>query len=629
MRLLTSLGALVICLSGCSVKLLDQNETPSVANTCHANSDCGAGATCDQGACITSTGTIDQVLVEVTPDSRSEFGGLSFVSTLDGVQSGDHNRAIDLPATMSFVPQVRGDLANFPNCPADMGVQQLGALVQYTRVSSVGDVPILGLPQPTVTVDSPGHTVSLVPGTYDIYVKPSIDPAVLDKNKGCEIGPYMLRGVVVEEGAPSSGPHATIDLPKPVVLDGTVLRAKGGTLVGWNLDIVEPQEGRVISTLGPVGAVTGMNMVTNFKTITYLLPSLSQSVTSPAVKNPSAGSPLVRLTPPPEMISSAPTVYWDLAAADINGVDANGHEKVSLDMSGVPIPDQLIDVTGQVKNGKGDLGVRANVRFFSISLEGALGITAVFNPSAVTDDQGHYTIKLFPGQYRVVATPDVTTQDALMPPTTSAPAPSGASVASPWAITEIPQVPISKTTAVRDIQLNPKINLRGTALSDPNGAPAMGATFEADPSILLTKVGVLRSALAQTPALPPSASVPIVDDKTGAFSLPVDPGDFDLSLRPSDTSNFAWWVSPAQQIDSTRASTSLMTRLMLPVPIEGTITVHDLSDPNDPNKRTILSNATVSAYAKVPSGTGVTKVGETRTDDQGHYRLGLPARFGQ
>jgi hypothetical protein len=619
-----ALGALAVGISGCSVKLLAQNDSPSVANTCSANSDCGAGATCDQGACVASAGSIDQVLVEVTPDSRSEFGGVSFVSTLDGVRSGDHNRAINLPAALSFVPQVRADLANFPNCPTDMGKQQLTARVQYTRVSSVGDVPILGLPQPSVTVDVPAQNVSLLPGTYDIYVTPSIDPAVLDKNKGCEVGPYILRGVVVEENAPSSGPHATIDLPKPVVLDGTVVRAKGGTLLGWNLDIIEPQEGRVISTLGPLGA-TGMNSVTNFKTITYLLPALSQAVASPAITNPGAGSPLVRLTPPPEMIDSAPTVYWELAAADINGVDPNGHEKVSLDMSGVPIPDQLVTVTGQII---GNAGVRSNVSFFSLSLEGALGITAVFNPSATTDDQGHYSIKLFPGQYRVVATPDVTTADVAAAPTNGgAQAPSGASVASPWAITELAQVAIAKAdTPPVDIKLSPKIILHGTALSDPNGAPAMGATFEVDPSILLTKVGVLRSALAQTPALPSSASVPIVDDKSGAFSLPVDPGDFDLSLRPSDTSNFAWWVSPAQKIDAARAASSLMAKLLLPVPIEGTITAPNR---DDATKRTILSNASVRAYAKVPSGTGVTKVGETRSDDQGHYRLGLPAMFGQ
>jgi hypothetical protein len=449
-----------------------------------------------------------------------------------------------------------------------------------------------------------------------------LDPAMLDT--GCEVGPYVLRGVVLSEGAMPNGPHATIDLPRPVLLDGTVVRTMGGQLVGWTLDVVEPQEGRVISTLGPVG-FAGMNAVTNFKTITYQPPTLSQAVVAPSANNPGAGSPLVRLTPPPDMLASAPTVYWDLAAADINGVDATGHEKVSLVMTGVPIPSQLVDVTGTVTGDTGTgnaTGVRASLRFFALSLANAAGINAVFNPAVVTDDQGSYSIKLFPGQYRVVATPDVNTLDAIAtpPPSTGGATPSGASVASRWAITER-VVSIAKA-GNQVIQLADKIRLHGTAVSDKN-LPAMGATFQAVPSILLTKVGVLRSALAQTPALPPSASVPIVDDKNGAFTLPVDPGAFDLSLRPADTSNFAWWVLPAEEIT---ADIEVKAKLPLPVPIEGTITIN-APTAAEQTRRVVLGSASVRAYAKVPGGTGVTKVGETRTDDLGHYRLGLPASF--
>ena len=67
-----------------------------------------------------------------------------------------------------------------------------------------------------------------------------------------------------------------------------------------------------------------------------------------------------------------------------------------------------------------------------------------------------------------------------------------------------------------------------------------------------------------------------------------------------------------------------MARLPLPVPIEGTITIPARDNQKD---RVVLRSASVRAYAKVPSGTGVTKVGETRTDGAGHYRLGLPASF--
>jgi hypothetical protein len=615
--------------SACSVKLLAETNDTSVANTCHASSDCGSGASCQNGVCVASTGTIDEVLVEVIPDSQSDFGGLSFVSTLDGITQGAHDRNIDVAPVQGFVPQVRADLSDYPNCPTDGGKQQLAARVVYTRVSSVGGVPILGLPEVSVTVDlqpsgpthvlvdsQPATNVSLLPGTYDIYVTPVVDASILATYAGCEVAPFVMRNISVAPDSPPSSPPATIDLPPPVVLDGTVLR-KGGTLVGWTLDVVEPQDGLVISTLGPLGA-TSMNFLTNFNTVTYQPPVVAKTADAPSAGSPTSGSPLIRLTPPPEMLTSAPTVYWDLSAVDINGVASNNHEKVSLEMTGVPIPDQLVDVGGQALGDK--VGTRTNLHFFSVSLEGALGITAVFNPSIMTDDQGRYTIKLFPGQYRVVATPDVTVVDVATP-TKDSPA-----ATSPWAITEKTPVAIAKTdNAPLTIDLAHKIVLQGTALADPSGAPATGSTFEVVPSILVSKVGVLRSALAQTPALPASASVPIADDKKGAFSLSVDPGDFDLSLRPADTSNFAWWVAAAKHIDTTTATAPLAARLPLPVLVDGTITIETTTA--TAMSKVPLGNATVHAFAKAPNGAGVTKVGETRTDDAGHYILGLPASF--
>src|SRR5260221_3558816 len=141
--------------SACSVKLLDKSESASVANTCRASSDCGPSATCSNGACVASSSTIDQVLVEVIPDSRSEFGGLSFVSTLDGVGMGDSNRPINLPsATQLFTPQVKvnpTDPTDYTGCTfASAGSQPVAARIEYTRSSSVGGVLILGLP--TVSV---------------------------------------------------------------------------------------------------------------------------------------------------------------------------------------------------------------------------------------------------------------------------------------------------------------------------------------------------------------------------------------------------------------------------------------------------------------------------------------------
>jgi hypothetical protein len=309
-------------------------------------------------------------------------------------------------------------------------------------------------------------------------------------------------------------------------------------------------------------------------------------------------------------------VYWDLAAADINGTG-----QCSLDMSGLPAPAGLIDVSGQVRSGTGEsAGVRSNLQFFSVSLDGAMGLTASFNESILTDDAGSYTTKLFAGQYRVVAIPVAPGPDGqvvLLPTTPGSPPPP--------AITEAQATIAGNSNQAVDVVLFPKSVVAGRALAGPGSSPALRATLEADPAILPGQGGVLKGALAQTPVLPQSASTFITDAK-GDFTLPLDPGDFDLSLRPPDASNFAWWVRPSSHVappDATGQVISIAPRLPFPVPLEGIISVPDAN-----GGRTPLRNAAVRAYARVPTGTGVARVGDARTDDFGRYRLRLPPGFG-
>jgi hypothetical protein len=130
---------------------------------------------------------------------------------------------------------------------------------------------------------------------------------------------------------------------------------------------------------------------------------------------------------------------------------------------------------------------------------------------------------------------------------------------------------------------------------------------------------VWHGALAQTPTVPNGANIG-VSQVDGSFSLPLDPGMFDLSVQSVDGSSFAWWVWPQALVgapSSTGDVLAVSPRLPFPVPMEGT-----LSDGKQP-----LANALVHAYAKVPGGAAVTKVGDTRTDSSGHYLLLLPPGF--
>ncbi len=207
----------------------------------------------------------------------------------------------------------------------------------------------------------------------------------------------------------------------------------------------------------------------------------------------------------------------------------------------------------------------------------------------------------------------------------SSPVPTGAAT-RPWSLVE-QQWTISKDAVqTHSIVLPAKRIVEGAAYagsSTEQGAP--GASLEATPAIAPAQVGTLRGALAQTPVLPQNASVQ-VDDR-GRFSLPLDPGDFDLSLRAPESSNFAWWVWPSAHVTPVDPAGQTIpipvARLPFPVPLEGTMTV-----PDPKGAPTPLRGAAVRAYAKNPGGTGVTKVGDARTDDMGRYHLWLPPSFG-
>ncbi|HKQ70858.1 MAG TPA: hypothetical protein VJT73_16040 [Polyangiaceae bacterium] len=628
--LLPTVVSCVALATGCSVKVAADAAEPTVTNVCQASSDCGGGAICTAGACYAKSGAIDEVLLEVVPAADSPASGLSFLSVQTGVKQGGKGRDITLPKATTFPAQVQLNASNIAvayhleTCDKFLGGKPtIPARIRYVRTGSVSGVPLLGLPSTPVIVETVRATnastggftasVSLAPGTYDVYVEPLSTGA-------CTLAPRILRGIDVPtslSGAGLATPPATIELAPPVALNG-VVRRKDASLIGWAVDVIEPQEGRVISTSAPLGATSGLSATTNF-VITYQ-PLAVEVGGKRATSSPTIGtSALIRVRPPAEMEAKAPVVYWDLSAVDLHGTG-----KVDLDMSGVPEPASLVKVKGRVR-GEADAGFPAKLQVFSTNLEGAAGLTASFSAVATTDAEGRYEIELFPGSYRVIATPQMMSADLLVTAKEDG-KPSGANALNPWAITERQWAVTSASTEQDDLVLYPKRIVQGVARAGIGDALALGATLDAIPAILPGQLGILRGVLAQTPVSPQSASV-VVRSADAQFSLPLDPGDFDISLRPSDASNFAWWVWPAAHIepsDKSGQALAIQPHLALPIILEGSLQ----ATLDDGVTHSTLKSAAVRAYAKSPSGAGVVKVGDARTDDTGHYRLLLPASFG-
>jgi hypothetical protein len=608
----------LLCLAqGCSVKLLDELNEDSLTNTCTVDADCGPGATCSpEHTCFSRQGMIDEVTLEIRPNpASSPYGGLSYLSAQANLSHGDSARNIPLPPTAKIeAGQVQSDAADlpaFPDCPyVGKDKVSIDARIEFTRISKVKGVPILGIPSEPLQVVTEQRTkgdptsgwifgVSLVPGTYEVYIQPANSPT-------CSIAPRVLKDVEIAPG-PTVDPRVpptTLDLGTPIKLSGTVQRL-GGTLVGWEVSVVDPEKGRTISTTARLGDTNAAQISTNFE-IVYQ--PVTSAAPSDGTAKPSALSPpFIQITPPKDM--PAPTVLWDLSGADIDG---DGH--VSLDMSAIADEHHLVQVSGHVL-GEAGAGFPATVRFFSSKLEGSKGLVATYFQAAKAGADGLFEAWLFPGDYRVTAIPDP-------PPGVDMSAPyepaGGGTAASPWAITEAAWTIGKDGTQSRDLTLYRKRRVQGMG-SAAGSEPAIGATLEASPSLIADQLTVLRGALAQTPLLPPNASSSLTAD--GTFGLWLDPGTFDMSLRSPASSNYAWWVSVTRPIAQSPAEEPIVlenVRLAIPVPLEG-----QMSEPSG----LPLRNAVVRAYAQVPGGTSVAQVGETRTDEMGHYRLGLPIDF--
>jgi hypothetical protein len=464
-----------------------------------------------------------------------------------------------------------------PSCTSTE--RSVPSTIELQRVPSFVGIPSARYAATTTTTPddpTPAFQIAVVPDVYNVYVTSSLTPTGGDKTS-----------CVVPALPPAYFPAQSIDmdadlniaLPPRKFLAGTLAAPKGASLDGWVIEIVEPSSGRRISTAFPLSQNSGVEV---------LAFDLSYYWTFKE-------SPIIRLRPPDNV--SGPIVHWDLASVDLSGTGS-----VTLTLSDVDLRPKHVEARVVDAEGK---PVVASIEIQSTRLSGLTN--ASYKVLAETSADGAFSAELLLGDYRVVARPSLDDAKAL-------------GLAS-WVIKE------ADLCCGRTIELSERTRLAGIART-PNGVALVDSSIVLSPS-LPKPSKYLATALGLAVVLPRESSTS--PDSSGAFAVGVDPGQYDLSIRPPEGSCFSWIVrsrvavSPTQEAPGAKRPGSDLGSLVggYPAILRGSI---------QDGSGAVVAGAVVRAWLPIPeSATNdalaetVMQVAEAKTDDGGHYVLPLPA----
>jgi len=610
-----------LALQGCAVTEVPPLASTIANNTCEDSSTCGGGR-CSGDICVAGSGTLDAILLEVTPTASTSTQGLAdlaYYTRVGGMLSKE--------ITLSPPVNLRGRVVlSADDCtPTFIGSDgtrtdtvERTIPVRATFTPNVlragwADVVqrIAGLPSRTYrsfavdprTVEGGKHEFSvwLPPGFYDVYIEPL--PTLGDIVPGeCQIPPrLLLRQEVKVTGTLelNLGPPTTLSFP---------IRWPTPSLDHWTVQVIDETSGRILSARSEL--VFGQELDENGRA---LYQASVKYVPVQAAETEMVGM-LVRLVPPVDSI--APTVIGALsviAGLRFPGLDEPVGEPGSGGIAlSAPLP-APVKVEGQSVEGLTTRAVPAAVTLTATRLEGMDQCCfGSFVRSVQADEGGLFSVVLPPGDYLVDAYPTADSSDC-----TADDCAKLAAVRTTWQVGATPEVQAGKVIA-----FPPAPKITGTALS-AGGSVVSGASVRANsspfniPSDLWNRLDGRGSTV-------PSAIAGLVE-KDGTFVLSADPGVFDLFVQPDPSTRFAWYVRPLVPVSGPLALGRVT--LPLPVPIAGRVSIEGSSEPT--------ASALIRAYvfltrdgeytATPPTDGAVVQIAETRTDDAGNYELLIPA----
>lgn len=598
------IASFAACCLSCGSAPASNDEAVETGNVCEVDSDCGEGS-CVSGRCKARGSRVKRVLVETTPLMSVSTGEYGDIRYLQERQVGEGSTLdVELDVVAELTVGVKPPSAECAIAGADpTGYIPIKVNVyQDTRINGISVTLKAAESDPTRAEMNKGNlaAVALAPGVADLH----IDPTVLASDGStqvsafaeCALAPVLVKGQSIQAGRVMFEHHL---LPaKHVEVDVRTIAGEGESqqFDGWILDMVEPIDGRRISSRQVLSAPT----LGSDGKLHYLLRLAYNDVVSTGGEK--LGTELFRLTPPSGTL--APKRFIARSALDLFGAESVVlpyevsltspvlvHGLVEAADSGKPLAADLI---AELDSGSND----------------STGLIAQYQAVSTSDAQGRFEIELVPGSYRVTAVPKDGATYALQ--------------TSTWSVAATP-----KDQSGRLVTIPASASLTGVVRRQNQNQPLANATILAVPSRFGKRPTFLDRLLRPAEATGVRSQMGMTDED-GSFDLPLDPGVYDVTVRPPEESGYPWAVLPNTTIKEAGQS---LTNIEIgnPVAYSGKVTVPGLT-PESP--RVAMPGALVRFYALVgdtadPAAPTVSavEIGQTRADSGGRYRLLLPDRL--
>jgi len=560
---------ILVALVGCDFGTVD---ALTIVNSCVDDTSCVEGV-CDGRICIDDSGASVELAIEVlrgAPEVQSTIP-MSWAFAPKAV-SGSTTRDLSLPETREVRGMVRWDGARVP--ATLRFVRQMAAPVASLSPAVV-EVSTLREAAGGDQADGYDFSALLVAGeTYDVTILPSSDTltstAQAEAPAVRSLPPLYL--VLSVRGGDPADP-LRFDLAFPANLVDPCVSA---------LDVGCTLQAEVLSVEGEAEhAEAGLQVRAIDRETLRVISSIAETDENGrfAIRiGTSSSDYLIRVT------SGAGNVPFPSVSVD--PVLAFANDPIE---KRVYIP-RLTPVrfTGRVRDTNDVSVPGATVRFLSTGIFGGqLGLEGSFSGSATTDEEGRFGADLLPGFYTISVTPPL-------------------DVAKSWGIVSAEALVSEEFTSIEALIVPPQIGLRGEV-----------TTFSHE---LATGVTIL--ARARSNAEPGARSQETVTGTGGAFSMSVDPGHYDMQVKASAETGFAWLVEPELLMNAGGEDVVRDYRLDPPIPVHGIVRSSD---------GLAVPNALIRAHVFIDTGVGTKRplqVAETVSLEDGSYRLLIAPRLG-